>query len=260
VTEDELDPLKPESWHGVPNVCGSCIAWRADAARDADELATGVCKLRPEIGRVPADLRKCSEYRPRGQFVYQPGKTASPKRRMAKTVSVLRQGADGTMVRSTARAEAVPASFKPVVGGYRGGPEDEAEVQSAPRTIRPAAPSTIDLGALTSTEVARYAIIELVRTEHGRSRRELHPRFKGGRVQASSDKGAARAIPTERFFAMLDRVRSSLDALDGAIAARSGQLGAEATDLRAQVGRMHGSMTTFNVLYADRADYFSSKE
>jgi hypothetical protein len=162
VTEDELDPLKPESWHGVPNVCGSCIAWRADAARDADELATGVCKLRPEIGRVPADLRKCSEYRPRGQFVYQPGKTASPKRRMAKTVSVLRQGADGTMVRSTARAEAVPASFKPVVGGYRGGPEDEAEVQSAPRTIRPAAPSTIDLGALTSTEVARYAIIELV--------------------------------------------------------------------------------------------------
>jgi hypothetical protein len=255
MSEEEPDPLKPESWHAVPNVCGSCIAWRPDASHKDDELATGVCKLRPEIGRVPADLRKCSQYLPRGQFVYQPGKApGSPKRRAAKTVSVLRQSPDGALVRSTVRADALPASMRPRED------DEEAEVQSAPRAVRPPAPSTIDLGTLSSTEVARYALIELVRQEHGRSRRELHPRFKGGKVVADSGAGLTRTVPAERFFSMLDRLRSSLDALDQALGAQAGTLGAEAAELRGQVARMHGSMTTFNVLFSDREDYFSSKE
>lgn len=255
-TEDEPDPLKPENWHGVRDLCGSCIAWRPDAARDTDEIATGVCKLRPEIGRVPADLKKCNKYLPRGQFVYQPGKVpGSPKRRAAKTVSVLRQGADGELVRSTVRADALPASMRPAVVEV-----DAAEMQSAPRDVRPPAPKDIDLGQVSSSEVARYAMIELVRQEHGRPRRELHPRFKGGKIAVIGEAGARRVVPAERFFSMLDRLRSSLDALDGALERRAAVLAEDAADLRAQVGRMHGSMTTFNVLISDRADYFSSKE
>lgn len=254
--EEEPDPLNPQNWHAVRDVCGSCIAWRPDAARDSDEIATGVCKLRPEIGRVPADLRKCSKYLPRGQFVYQPGKVpGSPKRRMAKTVSVLRQGADGELVRSTVRADALPASMRPAVVEV-----DVADMQSAPRDVRPPAPATIDLGQVTSVEVARYAMIELVRQEHGRPRRELHPRFKGGKVTVTSDAGASQTVPVERFFSMVDRFRSSLDALDGALAKHVSELGTDALELRSQVSRMQGSMTTFNVLLSDRADYFSSKE
>lgn len=267
-TDDEPeagpDPLNPQNWHAVRDVCGSCIAWRPDAARDADEIATGVCKLRPEIGRAPADLRKCSKYLPRGQFVYQPGKVpGSPKRRMAKTVSVLRQNAAGELVQTTTvRADALPPSLRtarvePRVARVE---VDAAEVQSAPRDVRPPAPSSIDLGQVSSPEVVRYALIELVRQEHGRVRRELHPRFKGGKIQALTAAGVGRSVPAERFFSMIDRLRSSLDALDGALAAKSAALGEDAAELRSQVGRMHGSMTTFNVLLSDRADYFSSKE
>lgn len=264
MADDELDPLNPQSWHHVPNVCGSCIAWRPDSAKDSDEIATGVCKLRPEINRVPADLKKCNRYMQRGGFVYEHGKgPVAPKRKSPKTISVLRQGQDGQLVRSTARptsvsssprSEPAPSFSRPFVAqGPRTVVEDPAEVQSAPRTVRAPSPAQISLGEVTSTEVVRYAIIELVRQEHGRTRREIHPRFKGGKISAVN--GARKqTIPAERFFSIVDRLRSSLDALDGAI----GKL--KDDELTQTVGRMHGSFTTFNVLFSERGDYFSSKE
>src|SRR5687767_9960939 len=96
MSSDDLDPMDPDSWRQVPNVCGSCIAWRCEEARSGDEIATGACKLRPEMGRVPADLPKCNRYMPRGQFTFTPERIPrSPKRRAAKTLSIVRYGPSG---------------------------------------------------------------------------------------------------------------------------------------------------------------------
>lgn len=247
---DELDPMKAESWREVRDVCGSCIAWRCEDPREGDELAIGQCKLRPEMGRVPGDLPKCNRYMPRGSFKYQADKMPSPKRRMAKTISVVRHGVDGTAQRRSVPRE-VAEEVIDTLSEHR-----PADYQPTPRA---AGPKDIDLGDLKSLEVVRAALIELMRQEHGRSRRELHPKFKGGTVVAEHPQ-RSRAIPAERFFGMVDRLRSSLDLLDRALSERSETLGPELADLRAQVLRMQGSFTTFNLLFADRSDYFSGKD
>jgi hypothetical protein len=263
MSSDELDPMLPESWRGVPNVCGSCIAFRSGENTDGDEVAHGRCQLRRELGRIPADLKKCGEYRARGVFTYQPGAAPrSPKRRVAKTVQLLVKSGDGQLVEKTisrARAESVGFVDPPE-------PRDDADARGAESRpvgwtppARAAAPKTLDLGELRSAEVARYALVELVRHELGRSRRELHPRFKGGKVFAEHG-DARRVVPAERFFAWLDRLRASLDQLEEAVVERAEAIGEPADELRSQVLRMQGSLTTFNLLFADREDYFSGKE
>lgn len=236
------DPMDPEAWQRVPDVCGSCIAWRSSEARATDEVATGACKLRPEMGRVPADLRKCTRYMPRGQFVYQPGKAPrSPKRRAAKTIAIVRQGGDSIETKEV-RA---PAIVERMTDG--------------PREPRPAGPREVELGDVSSPEVVRWAIAELLRQEYGRSQRDLHPRFKQGKVVAESGDGRTKEVTAERFFGMIDRLKSSLENAERAIDQKSAAIGAEAAELKAQLRALQGSFTTFNLLFADKDDYFSSK-
>lgn len=243
--------MKAESWREVRDVCGSCIAWRCEDPKEGDELAIGACKLRPEMGRVPGDLPKCNRYMPRGSFKYQADKMPqSPKRRAAKTISVVRHGVDGSV-----QQRAVPRAVAEEV--------IDSLAENRPADYRPPerakGPKEIDLGDLKSIEVVRAAVIELVRQEHGRSRRELHPKYKGGLVVAEHQ-GRTSSMPAERFFGMLDRLKTNLERCDRALGDKSTQLGAEAGELRAQLLRMQGSFTTFNILFSDREDYFSGKE
>jgi hypothetical protein len=59
---------------------------------------------------------------------------------------------------------------------------------------------------------------------------------------------------------MLDRLKTNLELCDRALGEKATQLGADAAELRAQLSRMQGSFTTFNILFSDREDYFSGKE
>jgi hypothetical protein len=66
-------------------------------------------------------------------------------------------------------------------------------------------------------------------------------------------------ISAERFFSFIDRYRSALDACEQAISASPG-LGQDKEEIIGMLRRMQGSFTTFNILFADRGDYFSGKE
>src|SRR5690242_13665647 len=97
--DDNDDPMNPAAWYQEPNICGSCIAWRPEEPRPGEDVAAGECKLRPELGRVPATLKKCNIYKPRGQFRYDPSSSSAPSRRKtAKTLKVLRRSAEGELV------------------------------------------------------------------------------------------------------------------------------------------------------------------
>ena len=115
----ELDDLDPQRWFGEPDVCGSCIAWRSGEPEPEDEVATGVCRLRPELPRVPATLRRCDLYKPRGQFVYQPTVEPGGRRKRRADARVLRRSAElasrvldrcGGNVSEAARVLGVPRS------------------------------------------------------------------------------------------------------------------------------------------------------
>lgn len=231
VTDPEDERLDPEHWKSKPNVCGSCVAWRLhpDGLRPDDRVAMGDCRLRPELGRVPADLKRCDLYKPKGAFVYTPAADA-PKRRRAAPVKILRRQDDGRMQAEPARSRPAPPP---------------------PRAV----PRNIDLGEQESPPVVRQLLRSVLWEEFGRSGRELAPKYaRGGTVEVRGP-GGTRSMPAERVFAVLDRLRSALDALDASLAAHS-KIGAEKAEYLDLVKRMHGSLTSFNELIHGREDHF----
>jgi hypothetical protein len=120
-------------------------------------------------------------------------------------------------------------------------------------------PKTIDLGGDEGSAAVRQALTDLVRREHGKSNREIHSKYRtGGKAIAVSTAGDKVEISAERFFSFLDRLRASLDTLEARLEKTPNLDDKE--ELVQTVRRMHGSMTTFNLLFQDREDYFSGKE
>ncbi|MBI2373455.1 MAG: hypothetical protein HYV07_05595 [Deltaproteobacteria bacterium] len=251
--ESELDPLDAELWFREPGVCGSCLAWRSET-REGDEIATGTCRLRPELGRVPADLKKCDRYMQRGGFTYRPNDQPAPKRRRAKTLAILKRPSG---VREEARRAEVRAPRAPVSRVSEANvPASEPaliRIERKERLPKPRgpAPKEIDLGTLKSVPVIRQAMVELVREELSKKHRELHPKFKGGAARVVPTEGSAVELPVDRLFSMLERLLVSLEELEGAL----GKL-EEADESRKQLAQIRGSFTTFNVLFSYRDEGF----
>ncbi len=241
------DPLDPEEWYGVLGVCGSCIAWKPGATRPDDTRAIGSCKLRPEMGRVPADLPKCPKYMQRGGFTYDPARAGATTRKRSKTLAVVRRGEDGQMHTRPARAPApsVPRSAPPPV--------------PLPFPDRAPPPKDIDLGELTSLPVIRQALVELLRAELPASRREMLARFKGGRIEAHDGAGQVETRRIEWFFSAIDRLATSLDQLELQLDRHATKLGDTKPELADALSRIRGTLTTFNVLFQHKEDHFKSK-
>ena len=230
------DPLKPDSWHNEPGVCGSCIAWRPTPLKEGDEVATGACRLRPELGRVPATLKLCDLYKPRGQFVYAPTPEKPSRKRRAQAAKVLRRSAEGEMVPDQAASPPPPSE----------------------PAVRPPPPRTVDAGT-DDADVLRRVLVELLANEVSTVRRDMHPRFERGRVTVvGADGQTAVEVTAERFFELLDRMKLCLEELEEAVV-RYDALLPVSPELVGNIRRMQGSMTTFNFLFADRGDYFSGK-
>jgi hypothetical protein len=273
---DDDDPMNPAAWYQEPNVCGSCIAWRPDDPRPGEDVAAGACKLRPELGRVPASLAKCNIYKPRGQFTYTPGTTPTVRRRKTGQAKVLRRSAEGDLVPSRPpprtglkvidydRLDDEEVVVERLEPDEEGSTEDWSteEGSTEPRPPRPEvqAPKTIDLGGDESAAALKQGLTDMIRTEHGRSNREIHSKYRtGGKAIAATKDGAKVEISAERLFSFLVKLRASLDALEIRIE-RTQLEKADKEEMVANVKRMHGSMTTFNLMFQDKEDYFSGKE
>ena len=129
----DRDPKDPDAWREVKDVCGGCIAWRPGGPTEEDDVAMGSCRLRSELGRVPASLQKCDLYKGRGSYVYKPA--PEPRRRArASAPRVLKRTADGEMVvDKSVRAPRAPRSTEP--------------------RVRPPVPREIDMGTDDRSEV-----------------------------------------------------------------------------------------------------------
>ena len=85
----------------------------------------------------------------------------------------------------------------------------------------------------------------------------LGERWRGGKVYyAVADEVIEE--PVERFFDRLVVVRDRLHTLEACISAHPHVAPDEADGMGGYIRRCYGSLTTFNVLFRDRADYFTS--
>lgn len=265
---DPDDPMNPEAWFAEPGVCGSCVAWRPIDPGPDDDVAVGLCRLRPELRRVPATLAKCPKYNQRGGFKYQPSaERSAPRRRRAGPLVIKRRNEAGELVDvapAVSERATRPRTPRPNVGD---GPLDQAIRPTGPRIepvyrpfpeTDPPPASALDIGTESSALVSS-ALVDLIREELSGRPRDMASKYRhGGRVRVETEEGPSKSIPAHQFFAWVERLARSLDLLEEAVDTHPA-IGPEAEEWVDIVRKMRGSFTTFNVLFSSREDYFSGK-
>lgn len=107
-------------------------------------------------------------------------------------------------------------------------------------------------------EEFRSVLREVLREELGLGEPQLALRWRGGELVLKPGKEgtAEKRVPLETFFHKLVMVRDKLRVLEQRINAHSGLSSQDKVQLQQYITQCYGSLTTFNILFADRADQF----
>jgi hypothetical protein len=201
--------------------CGSCGAFtraRTDPARGR----IGECALQVFPPPVTA-TSTCSRYRPRGAPPPPPPQRAAGEPRSR-----------------AATAERRPASPSQL--------PLRAPAQSLPQEID----IDMDIGEF------RRVLREVLSEELGVGTSELGARWEGGEMILKPGKAgtADKRIPLDAFFHKIVMVRDKLRVLEQKLNGHSGLSDADKVQLQQYITACYGTLTTFNVLFADRSEWF----
>jgi len=125
---------------------------------------------------------------------------------------------------------------------------------------KPNIPRDIDLGEAANAPIIRQVLSMLIRGELSATAPQLHIKFEGGILEVVDEAGNTQNFPIELLFSQLVRLQDSLSQLAQQLDRHAGKIGEKTTaELQGYLKRVNGSMTTFNVLFQNKADHFTSK-
>lgn len=138
-------------------------------------------------------------------------------------------------------------------------PEAEDNLSETPfQTAANSGPDDID------TDSLKDAIREVLFEEGLIGKIELAEKWDGGELLMKPGKPGLqeKAVPIDTFFHKIVMVRNQLRVLEANINSSKSLTDSEKVDLQQYITRCYGSLTTFNVLFADKKDWFvgSKKE
>jgi hypothetical protein len=121
---------------------------------------------------------------------------------------------------------------------------------------RPPLPEEIDLDMDIAT--FRSVLQEVLREELGIGEARIQPRFQGGELVLKPGKEgtAEKRIPLETFFHKIVMIRDKLRVLEQRVNAHSGLTDEDKVTMQQYITACYGTLTTFNVLFADPAEGF----
>ncbi|MBI1821095.1 MAG: hypothetical protein HY036_02415 [Nitrospirae bacterium] len=117
------------------------------------------------------------------------------------------------------------------------------------------------LQILTESESAAYEMVKLAMDEIRREELpqvELMDRWQGGEliIKSSNPDLEPKKIPLEAFFHKFVMIRDRLRVMEQQINAHKNLLDSEKVQLQQYITRIYGSLTTFNILFKNKADHF----
>lgn len=108
------------------------------------------------------------------------------------------------------------------------------------------------------TQALRDLITDILRDEGVVGETPMGKRWEGGKVilEPGDANTQSKEISLDSFFHKIIMVRDKLRVLEQKINASKGLSDAEKVELEQYITRCYGSLTTFNVLFADKSDHF----
>jgi hypothetical protein len=107
----------------------------------------------------------------------------------------------------------------------------------------------------------RSVLREVIAEELGVGSVEMGQRWQGGELvmQPGSTDTQEKRVPLESFFHKIVMVRDKLRVLEAKVNSNKGLSDADKVQMQSYITACYGSLTTFNVLFAEKDDSFSAK-
>ncbi|MCK9463586.1 MAG: hypothetical protein M0R80_28535 [Proteobacteria bacterium] len=208
--------------------CGDCKAFYKEA-KDETGSVRGLCMKRPELGELPASLPYCHVFTVRDSRVgkVRPVDKGKPDPRRA------RRGGEDPVDREERRRATLGAPVEGDTGG---------EI-------------TMDRDGL------KQVLRELLEEETLYGYPEMGSRWQGGAlvIKPENPENQPKEIPIETFFHKIVMLRDRLRVLEAKVNGHEKLSEADKVELQGYITKCYGSLTTFNVLFKNRDDQFTSK-
>jgi hypothetical protein len=229
--------------------CSACSFFAADFGEPPDLY--GHCKIYPRPGAREARDYACPEYRPLPGFaeLYEPDRAAP------------------TSSGSTAPTGAAPPARRRIGLAHTGVVRRRRDSEGGDRVSSTLLPQDI-VAALTEgnggsmdRDTLRDVLLEVVENFLGVENVELGGRWQDGMlvIKPGDPSLKPHELPLDQFFHKIVMLRDRLRVMEQKINAHPSLTAADKVELQQYISRCYGSLTSFNVLFKHREDWFSSK-
>jgi hypothetical protein len=143
--------------------------------------------------------------------------------------------------------------------GYSSGTSGRSSGPSASYDAAPARPLPTEIDIDMDADEFRRVLREVLSDELGISSPPLGSRWAGGELvlRPGKEGTSEKRVPLDAFFHKIVMIRDKLRVLEAKLNAHDRLTDEDKVQLQAYITGCYGSLTTFNVLFADKSDQFS---